>query len=198
MVQSFTACMPLLTATSTFVLGRRCRCSQQCCLHCLCTMLIFKMHTWSARGLNLRRRQSQGEVGIRAGTGKIIMSSGSYLISIIMLISTFVALANLRYINALNNNNNNNNVSWYVDNAEAKSSRSAAEDCRDYFKSGSRQHTTCQFSSYSRIARAQNVLWYVHDSRWRGWQQKSCWNSLILSLERVKLSTSVWCADRPE
>jgi len=71
-------------------------------------MLIFKMHTWSARGLNLRPRQSQGEVGIRAGTGKIIMSSGSYLISIIMLISTFVALANLRYINALDSNNNNN------------------------------------------------------------------------------------------
>jgi len=34
-VQSFTAHMPLLTATSTFGLGRRCWSSQQCYLHCL-------------------------------------------------------------------------------------------------------------------------------------------------------------------
>jgi len=38
LVQSFTARMPLLTATSTFRLGRRCRSSpQQCYLHPLCT-----------------------------------------------------------------------------------------------------------------------------------------------------------------
>ena len=35
-VQSFTACMPLLTATSAFGSGRRCwRSPQQCYLHCL-------------------------------------------------------------------------------------------------------------------------------------------------------------------
>jgi len=40
LVQSFTACMPLLTATSAFVLGRRCFSSvQQCYLHCLRTLL---------------------------------------------------------------------------------------------------------------------------------------------------------------
>ena len=38
LVQSFTAHMPLLTATSAFGLGRRCWSSpQQCYLHCLCT-----------------------------------------------------------------------------------------------------------------------------------------------------------------
>jgi len=40
LVQSFTACMPLLTATSTFRLGRRHWSSpQQCYLHCLYTHL---------------------------------------------------------------------------------------------------------------------------------------------------------------
>ena len=39
LVQSFTAHMPLLTATSASGLGRRCWSSQQCYLHCLHTIM---------------------------------------------------------------------------------------------------------------------------------------------------------------
>ena len=39
LVQSFTVCMPLLIATSTFGLGRRRWSSQQCYVHCLCSYL---------------------------------------------------------------------------------------------------------------------------------------------------------------
>jgi len=40
-MQSFTAHMPLLMATSAFGLGRRCWSSpQQCYLHCLCTVFV--------------------------------------------------------------------------------------------------------------------------------------------------------------
>ena len=40
-MQSFTACIPLLTATSAFRLGRRCWSSpQQCYLHCLRTLRL--------------------------------------------------------------------------------------------------------------------------------------------------------------
>jgi len=42
LVQSFTARMPLLTATSAFGLGRRrCMSSQQRCLHCIRTSLVY-------------------------------------------------------------------------------------------------------------------------------------------------------------
>ena len=41
LVQSFTACMPLLTATSAFGLGRKCCSSQQCYLYCLHTLQSF-------------------------------------------------------------------------------------------------------------------------------------------------------------
>ena len=47
LVQSFTARMPLLMATSTYGLGRRCWSStQQCYLHCLCTLNNFNKY-WS-------------------------------------------------------------------------------------------------------------------------------------------------------
>ena len=47
MVQSFTACMPLMTATSTFRLGRRRWSSpQQCYLHCLHTYIYTERTTF--------------------------------------------------------------------------------------------------------------------------------------------------------
>ena len=47
LVQSFTARMPFLTATSAFGLGRRRWSSpQQCYLHCLCTVLVIRDSRW--------------------------------------------------------------------------------------------------------------------------------------------------------
>ena len=46
-MQSFTACMPLLTATSTFGLGRRRWSSpQQCCVRCLRTSPYLMQSNW--------------------------------------------------------------------------------------------------------------------------------------------------------
>jgi len=51
MVQSFMACMHLLSATRAFGFGRRCWSSQQCYLCCLCTLTDIKQtHTHPFNG----------------------------------------------------------------------------------------------------------------------------------------------------